>query len=155
MNSETLKKNAPIILIVVVAVIAIIFVLSGMNWDKKDSDKNNSKTSTTMTSSTTSSMQTSNSNSSNTSNTSMTSGSSKTYSEAEVAKNNSKSSCWVSYKGIVYDVTSYISKHPGGDDILKACGGSLEKYNSSHKGGAFDSAQVLSNLTPLKIGDLK
>ncbi|KAK0527811.1 fatty acid alpha-hydroxylase [Tilletia horrida] len=36
----------------------------------------------------------------------------------EVAKNASSSSCWVSFKGRVYDVSSFLEDHPGGDDLI-------------------------------------
>jgi len=36
----------------------------------------------------------------------------------EVSKHNSPDSCWVIYKGGVYDVTSFLHSHPGGEEIL-------------------------------------
>lgn len=36
----------------------------------------------------------------------------------DVAMHNSPASCWVSRKGKVYDVTSFVSDHPGGDDLI-------------------------------------
>lgn len=42
---------------------------------------------------------------------------------SEVQKHNSVESCWVIISGTVYDVTSFIDKHPGGRNaILKAAG---------------------------------
>ncbi len=42
---------------------------------------------------------------------------------SEVATHNSESSCWMVIRGKVYDVTSYIDKHPAGKStILKGCG---------------------------------
>jgi cytochrome b involved in lipid metabolism len=47
----------------------------------------------------------------------------KTYTMEEVAKHNSKESCWTVIRGEVYDLTNWIDKHPGGaDKILKICG---------------------------------
>ncbi|CAD6898795.1 unnamed protein product [Tilletia laevis] len=41
----------------------------------------------------------------------------------EVAKNSTADSCWISYKGKVFDVSSFLENHPGGDDyILKYAG---------------------------------
>lgn len=48
--------------------------------------------------------------------------SSKTISADEVKKHNSKDDCWTIVQGNVYDITSYIPNHPGGDEILRACG---------------------------------
>lgn len=36
----------------------------------------------------------------------------------DVAEHNSFKSCWVSRNGKVYDVTSFLSDHPGGDDLI-------------------------------------
>jgi type IV secretory pathway VirB10-like protein len=44
-------------------------------------------------------------------------------SRAEVAKNNSRSSCLVIIDGSVYDLTKWIAQHPGGaSNILNLCG---------------------------------
>lgn len=40
----------------------------------------------------------------------------------EVALKNSKDECWTIIDGAVYDITSYIPRHPGGDEVLLACG---------------------------------
>ncbi|KAI3389719.1 hypothetical protein SNEBB_008131 [Seison nebaliae] len=39
-------------------------------------------------------------------------------SEEELARHNSQDDCWISLGGNVYDITSYISCHPGGVDII-------------------------------------
>ncbi len=40
----------------------------------------------------------------------------------EVAKHNSKDDCWTIISGQVYNITEYVSKHPGGSEIVRACG---------------------------------
>lgn len=53
------------------------------------------------------------------------------YTSADVAKNNGKngSSIWMSYGGIIYDVTHFIHNHPGGSErILLAAGSAVEPY---------------------------
>lgn len=45
-----------------------------------------------------------------------------TYTTEDVKKHNSKKSCWTIISGSVYDITSYIPRHPGGEEILRACG---------------------------------
>jgi L-lactate dehydrogenase (cytochrome) len=37
---------------------------------------------------------------------------------AEVAKHNSKDSCWIVLDSNVYDITSFLTQHPGGAAIL-------------------------------------
>lgn len=52
-----------------------------------------------------------------------------TYTASEVASHDShEKKIWVCYKSGVYDITSFVSKHPGGDKILMAAGGSLEPF---------------------------
>lgn len=46
----------------------------------------------------------------------------KMYSLADISSHNSANSCWMAINGTVYDVTSYIDKHPDGPSILKGCG---------------------------------
>ena len=41
---------------------------------------------------------------------------------AAVAQHASESDCWTIINGNVYDITQYIPRHPGGDDVLLACG---------------------------------
>ena len=46
-----------------------------------------------------------------------------TYTMAEVATHNSAASCYTVIRGMVYDLTAWIAKHPGGENnILKLCG---------------------------------
>jgi len=41
----------------------------------------------------------------------------------ELAKHSSKTDCWVVYKGAVYDLTSWLPRHPGGiNAIAPYCG---------------------------------
>ncbi|TFY57580.1 hypothetical protein EVG20_g8489 [Dentipellis fragilis] len=40
------------------------------------------------------------------------------YTASDVAQHDSASSCWVSHRGRVYDVTGFLADHPGGDDLL-------------------------------------
>lgn len=40
----------------------------------------------------------------------------------EVEKHNSEDDCWTIIRGNVYDLTSFIARHPGGDEIERACG---------------------------------
>lgn len=63
---------------------------------------------------------------------------------AEVASHNSRQSCWSTINSNVYDLTSWIPQHPGGEEgILKLCGvdGSA-RFNGKH-GGAPKQASVL------------
>lgn len=71
---------------------------------------------------------------------------------AQVAEHNSRMSCWSAINGGVYDLTSWIPNHPGGEQkILQLCGiDGSEKYNSKH-GNAKKPALILAGF---KIGIL-
>ncbi len=45
-----------------------------------------------------------------------------TFTVAEIKSHNTAGDCWTVITGNVYDITNYISAHPGGDEILLACG---------------------------------
>ncbi len=57
---------------------------------------------------------------------------------ATVASHNNRASCWSSINGSVYDLTSWIPKHPGGEQaILGLCGADgSAKFNRKHGGDA-------------------
>lgn len=46
----------------------------------------------------------------------------KSYKLAEVSSHNLATDCWMAIDGKVYDVTSFVSKHPGGPAIVGGCG---------------------------------
>lgn len=51
----------------------------------------------------------------------------------EVAQHNTQDDCWLIIHRKVYDVTSYIPKHPGGAMIyVKAGGDSTQLFDSYH-----------------------
>jgi len=71
---------------------------------------------------------------------------------ADVAAHNTRADCWTVINGGVYDLTSWIPQHPGGEAaILGLCGtdGSA-RFNGQH-GGAATQAAILAGF---KIGDL-
>ncbi|KAG5603592.1 hypothetical protein H5410_025084 [Solanum commersonii] len=42
----------------------------------------------------------------------------KLFTMEEASEHNTKDDCWVIIDGKVYDVSSYLDEHPGGDDVL-------------------------------------
>jgi len=67
------------------------------------------------------------------------------YTLTEVATHNSAASCWMAIRGKVYDVTSFISRHPGGNNILKGCG---KDATSLFEGVSGHLKQTTLNLLP-------
>ncbi len=77
----------------------------------------------------------------------------KVYTLAEVALHSSKTSCWTTIAGKVYDITSFVSRHPGGvGNITKVCGidGSA-LFAAQHEG----DLKPESRLSSLYVGELK
>ena len=46
-----------------------------------------------------------------------------TYTKEEVKKHNTKDDCWLIIKDMVYNVTEFLSIHPGGSSIVLSVGG--------------------------------
>lgn len=79
-----------------------------------------------------------------------------------LAEHDSASDCWTAINGFVYDITSYIPRHPGGEEILQACGTdgtSLFTQRQTTEGenvgsGTPHSSTAARQLEQFKIGEL-
>ena len=58
-----------------------------------------------------------------------------TYTTEEVKKHNTKDDCWLIIRGRVYNVTEFLSIHPGGSSIVVSVGGqdATEYFDELHK----------------------
>ncbi|XP_073013280.1 uncharacterized protein [Typha latifolia] len=65
---------------------------------------------------------------------------SKKYSQSEVSIHTSKKDCWVVIHGKVYDVTTFLEDHPGGEDALLQASASGDATNSFEEVGHSTSA---------------
>ena len=75
-----------------------------------------------------------------------------TYTMTQVSSHNSASSCWSVIDGNVYDLTSWISQHPGGQQAIKGlCG--IDGTAAFH-GQHGDSKKQATMLATMKIGVL-
>jgi cytochrome b involved in lipid metabolism len=73
----------------------------------------------------------------------------------EVAKHNTASDCWMIIEGSVYDVTSYIARHPGGDEIVDGCGiDATELFANKGDDGRDHSANAKVMLRDYLIGQI-
>jgi cytochrome b involved in lipid metabolism len=71
---------------------------------------------------------------------------------AEVLKHNTAADCWSVVNGNVYDLTSYVSTHAGGEAVIKAiCGKDGTKAFSGQHAGA---AKPNADLSSLLVGPL-
>jgi cytochrome b involved in lipid metabolism len=74
---------------------------------------------------------------------------------AEVAKHPDQNSCWMVIEGNVYDVTSYIPEHQGGNAILMGCGkDATQMFNSRPNDGTAHGGRARSMLSGFQIGIL-
>lgn len=75
-----------------------------------------------------------------------------TFTLADVEKHNTKDSCYTTVRGSVYDVTAWISKHPGGEKaILSICGKDGTAVFEGKHGG---QPRPENELSSFKIGTL-
>ena len=67
------------------------------------------------------------------------------YSMSNIAKNSSTSSCWAAISGKAYDLTAWISRHPGGAGaIVSICGTDATSVFQGKHGGQSSPASSLS-----------
>ncbi len=72
---------------------------------------------------------------------------------SEVSAKNSRSECWSIIKGKVYDLTTWIRQHPGGEEYILDICGKDGTSNFSSKHGSF--GRPISELAKFLIGNLK
>jgi cytochrome b involved in lipid metabolism len=67
---------------------------------------------------------------------------------AEVLKHNTATDCWSVVNGNVYDLTSYVSQHKGGEAVIKAiCGkDGTKSFSGQHAGASKPNADLSSLL---------
>lgn len=82
-----------------------------------------------------------------------TNASTNSFTMAEVAKHNTEADCWSAINGSVYDLSTWVSRHPGGSKaIIKLCGTDGSASFTKKHGGA---TKPQAALVLLKIGSLK
>jgi len=88
-------------------------------------------------------------------NDSRVSGSVKTISSDELKSHDSETDCWIAYDGKVYDITSFLPKHPGGiERITPYCGTADEFQNAFEKQHGTSKVKFLLSVGVL-MGDFE
>ncbi|KAF3798811.1 Cytochrome b5 [Colletotrichum gloeosporioides] len=64
--------------------------------------------------------------------------------ESELAKHHEVHNLWVSIRGKVYDVSSYVDDHPGGVEVLKDVAGSDGTESFEYVGHSEDAYKTLA-----------
>ncbi len=151
------RKTLALVLGTLVIVVVVGILISQNSPSSSDTSTPASTDQTTKTT-TSASSETTNPNSTTTTTTSTTTTGTTTtpkpsgYTMAQVVAHNTASSCWTAINGSVYNVTSWISQHPGGQQaIISLCGidGSAA-FNDQHGG----QRRPASELASFKIGAL-
>uniref|UniRef100_A0A5B7AX38 Cytochrome b5 heme-binding domain-containing protein n=1 Tax=Davidia involucrata TaxID=16924 RepID=A0A5B7AX38_DAVIN len=75
----------------------------------------------------------------------------KLFTMQEASQHNTKEDCWIVIDGKVYDVSSYLDEHPGGDDVVLAATG-IDATDEFEDAGHSKSAREL--LESFCIGEL-
>lgn len=75
----------------------------------------------------------------------------KLFSMQEASLHNSKDDCWVVIDGKVYDVTTYLDEHPGGDDVILATTGKDATDDFEDAGHSNDARELMKSFC---IGEL-
>lgn len=81
----------------------------------------------------------------------------KTYSYVELSEHSKIDDCWLAISGRVYDVTDFVSSHPGGEAITEGCGSdATELYETRPMGsGTPHSDMARGMLDDYYIGDIE
>jgi cytochrome b involved in lipid metabolism len=78
-----------------------------------------------------------------------------TYTAAQIAEHDAAGDCWMAIDGKVYDVTEFIGRHPGGNEILQGCGTDATAIFHARPGSGTDhSSMADAQLTQYQIGVL-
>ena len=127
---------------IIVLVGGVVYIMNSDKYDEMDDDFENElegddDSLVTETSTTTQDSETQNTDSSN------------LIDLSEYSKHSTESDCWVTYKGEVYDVTTWLPKHPGGvKAISRFCGidgfeaGFIKKHGTSKESLFFKEATL-------------
>ncbi|GLJ44259.1 hypothetical protein SUGI_0925290 [Cryptomeria japonica] len=67
----------------------------------------------------------------------------KVYSFEEVSSHNTQNDCWIIVNSKVYDVTSYLEEHPGGDDVLLLATGKDATEDFEDAGHSTDAREIM------------
>ena len=80
----------------------------------------------------------------------------RTISLKEVNLHRKRQSCWLVINGEIYDVTRYVSKHPGGDTLLRGAGlDATALFTQGSKFGHSHSNEAIALLAQYHIGTLE
>lgn len=71
---------------------------------------------------------------------------SKVFTFEEVEKHNTRDDLWIIYDGKVYDCSSYVDEHPGGEEVIMDVAGADATEPFEDIGHSEDAREILSGL---------
>ena len=76
-------------------------------------------------------------------------------SRSELKKHNQQADCWVAYKGLVYDITSWLPRHPGSAGAIAPYCGTAEEFAEAFTGQHGTSKESRLQKEGVKEGTLE
>lgn len=72
--------------------------------------------------------------------------------KSEIAQHNTRTSMWIIVRGVVFDVTAFVSLHPGGASVISQFAGrdATELFNRQHG----DSRSAWDRLNDFRVGEV-
>ncbi|KAG2333064.1 hypothetical protein Bca52824_004244 [Brassica carinata] len=67
----------------------------------------------------------------------------KVFSYSEVSQHNKRNDCWLIISGKVYDVTTFMDDHPGGDEVLLSSAGKDATFDFEDVGHSDDARALM------------
>ncbi|XP_074568622.1 uncharacterized protein LOC141825131 [Curcuma longa] len=77
----------------------------------------------------------------------------KSYSAAEISLHTTKEDCWLSIGGKVYDVSTFMEEHPGGEDVILHASASGDATQAFEEIG--HSSAAISSMKSYLIGTIE
>ncbi|XP_055858918.1 cytochrome b5 [Episyrphus balteatus] len=75
----------------------------------------------------------------------------KLFTRADVTKHNSNKDCWLIIHNNIYDVTSFLNEHPGGEEVLLEQAGRDSTEHFEDVGHSSDAREMMNKY---KVGEL-
>lgn len=72
----------------------------------------------------------------------------------ELAKHNTAQDCYIAYGGQVFNITWFIPRHEGGNEITQMCGTVTDDFSKIHEGGPFTKGAIQAVLQMSVVGNL-
>ncbi len=147
-------KNKKKYISAIIILVSVFFLTGCFNDESEDTNDTDTTESNDTEQETTSDNSDEPDTGSTTDTTTTTDSATKTYTLSEVSQHSSAGDCWMIVSDKVYDVSDYISSHPGGNSMVSGCGiDATSLYDTTGNKGKDHSPNADSQLSGYYIGD--